>query len=45
VQSEEITRLSPQARHFSLQGGGHLFPMQAPDWAASHLRIFLSSFP
>jgi pimeloyl-ACP methyl ester carboxylesterase len=45
VQSEEITRPSPQARHVSLQGGGHLFPMQAPDWAASHLRIFLSSFP
>jgi pimeloyl-ACP methyl ester carboxylesterase len=45
VQSEEITRLSPGARHLSLQGGGHLFPMQAPDWAAAHVRAFLNSFP
>lgn len=45
VQSEEITCLSPRARHLSLQGGGHLFPMQAPDWAAGHLRVFLNSLP
>lgn len=45
VQSEEITRLSPQARHVSLLGGGHLFPMQAPDWAAAQLRPFLNFFP
>lgn len=45
VQSEEITRLSPRARHVSLQGGGHLFPMQAPNWVAAQLRPFLTSFP
>ena len=44
AQSEELAGLSPHARHVCMPGAGHLFPMQAPAWAAGHLCHFLQRF-
>lgn len=41
---EEVIALSTSmlSRHQVLPGGGHLLPLQAPGWCASHIRPFLA---
>jgi len=41
ARSDELLAVSPRARHFSLAGAGHLFPMQDAGWVRHHLHQFL----
>ena len=41
LQSDEIVGLSTSSRHISLPAGGHLFPLQQPQWVATQVQDFL----
>jgi|GEM_PF-1709790 len=44
LQSEEIVGLSAPSRHISLPSSGHLFPLQQPQWVATHVQDFLDQW-